>query len=267
MKTKERCLAVAFLALAFAFAFDFGARAREAAPAGTVPAGTIIPAMLRSSISSAKTKPGEPVSARVMQDVPLPNGMKIREGAKITGYVTQVHGAAAGTGGSIWLVFDGVRSGKRALAIRTDLRAIASLSAVDSAKIPAFGMGEGETWNNRVTTQIGGDTVYWGGGPVIGRFGEVGKPVSGAAISGVLARVTAAPEKPCRGEMDDNHSVQALWVFSSDACGAYGLYGLEVAHAGRTEPLGLIELSARSGEVKVSSGSGLLLRVLDNRER
>lgn len=259
MKTKKRCLAIALATLAFGFAFNFAASAQE-----TVPAGTIIPAMLKTSISSARSKPGEVISARVMQDVPLPKGMKIREGAKITGRVASVREAAQGTGGSVSLVFDGVRSGKQALAFTTDLRAIASVSAVDSAKIPAFGMGEGETWNNRVTTQIGGDTVYWGGGPVIGRFGDVGKPVSGAAISGVLVRVTDEPGKPCRGEMNDNHDAQALWLFSSDACGAYGLYGLEVAHAGRTEPLGLIELSAKSGELKVSSGSGLLLRVIEN---
>lgn len=259
MKTHVRCVAVAFLAFAFAFAFDFAALAQEA-----VPAGTIIPVMLKTSITSAKTKPGDPISARVMQDVPLPNRMRIREGAKLTGHVTEVLAAAQGVGGSISLVFDGVRRGKQALAITTDLRAVASLSAVDSAKIPAFGMGEGETWNNRVTTQIGGDTVYWGGGPVIGRFGDVGKPVSGAAVSGVLARVTTAPGKPCRGETDDNHNVQALWVFSSDACGVYGLYGLTIAHAGRTEPLGVIELSSKEGEVKISSGSGLLLRVIEN---
>ena len=262
MKIDMRCAAAAFFTLAFAFAFALvlAVRAQEAPPAGT-----IIPAMLSTSISSAKTKPGDLVSARVMQDVPLPNRMKIREGAKLTGHVTQVRPGPAGTGGSVSLVFDGVRSGKQAQRIMTDLRAIASVSAVDSAKIPAFGMGEGETWNNRVTTQIGGDTVYWGGGPVIGRFGEVGKPESGAAISGVLARVTTAPGKPCRGETGDSDRVQALWVFSSDACGVYGLYGLEIAHAGRTQPLGVIELSSKSGELKISSGSGLLLRVVESR--
>jgi hypothetical protein len=137
---------------------------------------------------------------------------------------------------------------------------MASFTEVNDAMIPQFGMGEGDTWNARTTEQVGGDAVYWGGGPVVSRFGPVGKPLMGAD-SGVLVHVTAAPGSSCRGEVDDNHAVQAMWVFSSDACGVYGFPGLAIAHAGRDEPVGVIELKSHSGEVKIHSGTGMLLRV------
>lgn len=253
MKIESRWLASGVLVLALGIALQ----AQEA-----VPPGTIIPVALKSSISSEKAKPGMAVSARVMQDVPLPNNKKIREGSKVTGHVTAVQQGSNGAGPSVSLAFDHVLIGKEDVPITTDLRAIASFSEVDGAQIPAFGMGEGESWNNRVTTQVGGDTVYWGGGPVVSWLGPVGKPLGGSANTGVLVKVTSKPGSPCRGEVEGNDRVQALWVFSSDACGVYSMDGLTIAHAGRTEPLGVIELSTKEQEVKVPSGSGMLLRVI-----
>jgi hypothetical protein len=132
---------------------------------------------------------------------------------------------------------------------------------VENTFLPDFGMGEGMSWSARTTHQVGGDVVYWGGGPVMSRIGPVGKPLVGAD-SGVLVRVTANPEGQCRGELDENHDLQALWVFSSDACGVYGLNGMTIAHAGRAEPVGVIELTSSGGQIKIGSGSGILLRVI-----
>jgi hypothetical protein len=79
--------------------------------------------------------------------------------------------------------------------------------------------------------------------------------------SGVLVHVSSTPGKKCRGEIDSDDQLQALWVFSSDACGLYDLPNLTLTHAGRTDPVGQITLSATRGNVKVRGGSGLLLRV------
>jgi hypothetical protein len=51
---------------------------------------------------------------------------------------------------------------------------------------------------------------------------------------------------------------QALWVFSSDACGVYGMSGVRIADSGRTT--GPVTL-ARSGKIEIRSGSGMLLLV------
>jgi hypothetical protein len=81
------------------------------------------------------------------------------------------------------------------------------------------------------------------------------------AYEGVLVHVRAQPESGCRGELDGNHDPQALWVFSADSCGVYGMSGIRIAHAGRTEPLGEIVISAHSGNVNVRDAIVMILRV------
>lgn len=235
----------------------FGTPAQE-----NIPRGTIIPVKLNSSLSSQKSKAGELISARVAQDVPLPNGMKIREGAKMMGHVIEARPSNAGSPANISFIFDHVALGKKNLPITTNLRALASFVEVEQAQIPPAGMGEGDLWSSRTTVQIGGDVVYWGGGPVESSAGPVGKPVDGIATTGVLVMVRAKPGSPCHGEIGEHQGPQALWVFSSDACGVYGLNRITIAHAGRTKPIGIIELVAEAGQVSVQSGSAALLRVI-----
>src|ERR1700694_3683800 len=49
-----------------------------------IPPGTILPIRL-GSLSSEKRKPGDPIKARIMQDVPLGNGSKLRARSKSVG--------------------------------------------------------------------------------------------------------------------------------------------------------------------------------------
>ena len=56
-----------------------------------VPPGTVLPAQLNSSLDSAKNKPGQVITARIMQDVPLGAG-KIPAGAKVIGRIVSVGG-------------------------------------------------------------------------------------------------------------------------------------------------------------------------------
>lgn len=226
-----------------------------------MPQGTIISVRLNTTLSSRKTKADTAISARVMQSVPLPDGGRIPEGTRVTGHLIDVRPASSGSPASLSFVFDRMIVSKKVWAITTNLRALASVPEVDSAYLPETGMGEGDTWSSRTTMQVGGDEVYWGGGPVVSRFGPVGKPILGAD-SGVLVKVSANPGGGCRGEIGDNHALQAFWVFSSDACGVYGFDDLSIAHAGKTEPFGVVEFTSRSGEIKVLSGSGMLLRVI-----
>jgi len=86
----------------------------------------------------------------------------------------------------------------------------------------------------------------------------VGNSVLG---SGVLVHVAAKPGLKCRDEVDGNDQLQALWVFSSDACGLYDLPNLSLTHAGRSDPVGQMTLSSNKGNVKVRAGSGMLLRM------
>src|SRR5271169_1374688 len=63
----------------------------------TIPAGTILPVALNSSLNSRKVKSGQVITARVMQDVPLP-GSTIHAGAKVIGRVIDVKPANGGSG-------------------------------------------------------------------------------------------------------------------------------------------------------------------------
>ncbi len=110
------------------------------------------------------------------------------------------------------------------------------------------------------TVQVGGDVVYGEGGPVT--TADDGNQVVGKAVDGgVLVKVRAREGTRCRGALDGNDSPQALWVFSSDACGAYGLDHISIAHAGRTNPTGVIALASAAGNFKLHPGTGMLLRV------
>ena len=55
-----------------------------------IPSGTLLPAMLDDTFDSDKSKPGEAISAKLRQDVPLPDGGKIKRESKILGHVVAV---------------------------------------------------------------------------------------------------------------------------------------------------------------------------------
>jgi hypothetical protein len=222
----------------------------------TIPAGTILPVALNSSLNSRKVKPGQVITARVMQDVPLP-GSTIHAGAKVVGRVIDVKPANGASGAQISFRFDTLVVSKRRISITTNLRAAASMMAVEAAQLPESGPDRGTSQNAWTTDQIGGEVVYRGGGPVADGLRAVGEP----AYGGVLVHVSAKPGTPCRGEIEGNDRLQALWVFSSDACGVYDFADLKIVHAGRSNPVGEITLASDKGDVNVRAGSGILLRV------
>jgi hypothetical protein len=223
-----------------------------------IPVGTILPVQLNSSLRSHEARAGEQLSARVMQDVPLPAGRRIHSGAKVIGHVVSARPADNGTAGEISLRFDTLKIGKRHIPMTTNLRALATMMDVSEAQIPESGPDRGTSENEWTTDQIGGEVVYRGGVVAHGS-NIVGNSVLG---SGVLVHVAAKLDRKCRDEVDGNDQLQALWVFSSDACGLYDLPNLSLTHAGRTDPVGQITLRSNKGNIKIRAGSGMLLRVI-----
>jgi hypothetical protein len=222
-----------------------------------VPAGTILPLRLNSSLNSRKVRAGQRISARLMQDVPLSSRSTIHAGATVLGHVTRVERAEM-AGAQLSIRFDVLEFSHRRVAIVTNLRALASMMEVESAQIPAFGPDRGTPEDAWTTNQIGGEVVYRGGGPVAEGTRSVGQP----APNGVLAKVSARPGAECGADVAGNDRPQAFWLFSSDACGAYGFSDLTIVHAGRTNPVGEITLTSEHGDVNVRAGSGMLLRVI-----
>jgi len=219
--------------------------------------GIILPIKLNSSLRSNNARADEQISARLMQDVPLPGGRKIHAGAKVIGHIVSARPAVNGMMADLSLRFDTLASGKRRVAILTNLRALASMMDVEDAQVPPAGPDRGTPWVWTTRNLIGGEVAY-GEGPV-----TRGRDIVGQALaSGVLIRVKPNAALGCRGEGAGSVQPQALWVFSSDACGLYDLPNVTLAHSGRTDPVGLIKLLCDKGNVKVRAGSGMLLRVI-----
>ncbi len=221
-----------------------------------IPAGTTLPVMLRSTLDAKKDAPGRKISARVMQEIRLPDGTSIPVGSHIVGHVLEVNTTSPSR---LVVKFDRLNSRRQSIPLTTSLRAVASMSDVFEAQLPTNNFDEfGTTPADWTTIQVGGDAVYRGSGQVVSRDDRV---VGSATVGGdVTAKLAAVPERGCRGAIDGNDREQALWIFSPSACGVYGFHDLRVAHAGRSDPLGEIALESPTN-VLVRGGSGLLLRV------
>jgi len=217
-----------------------------------IPPGTILPVELKSNLDSGKTQVGQVISGRIAQDVPLPSGWKIHAGAKVLGNVAEVTPASDPTRARVGMRFDTLVVRHRQIPMVTNVRALASPMEVWDAQIPLTGPDRGTPENAWTTVQVGGDeVVYRGGGPLAKGMQAVGEPT----YRGVLARTSSCEGNPAGSER------QALWVFSSDACGVYGWRALTIVHTGRTDPKGEIILESGEGEVKLGKGGGILLRV------
>jgi hypothetical protein len=257
--------AVGLFSAVVAFALVASARSsREAgsmAPvaASAIPVGTILPIKLDSAFSVNDAVAGQKVEAYIAQQVPLPNGGKIRLRSGVHGTVVSVNESADGNGVEVSLRFESIEYDKQVVPVATSMRALASFEAVRAARLPLGGADAGTPtgWGN--TVQIGGDIRYGDGGQVRNRRKEnVGKGVSG----GVLVHVSAQPGSECEGPVNGDDRLQALWVFSADACGVYDLRGVEIVRNGKTEPVGTITLRFGKEKMKLDASTGILLRTV-----
>ncbi len=223
----------------------------------SIPAGTVLPMRLEKEISVKEAQRGQAMEGKIMQDVPLPGDNKIAMKSTVRGSVTSVEKDENGSGVKVTLQFDQLETRKEVLKISTYLRAIASFRAVRSAQIPRTGADGGTPTGWGDTMQIGGDIRYGDGGPVVHAKQKIGKGVNG----GVLVHLSANPALGCDGPVSGDNPLQALWVFSADACGVYDLRGVNTVHVGKGAPLGEITLHFEKDDMKLEAGTGILLRI------
>ena len=208
-----------------------------------LPAGTVLPVRLSTGLNAKKITVGKVIRAQVMQDIP---GTTIRMGAHVTGRVISVSPTR------LELRFDTLVTKQTRILLTTNLRALASMLEVNEAQIPEDGSPRGlPSVLEYTTTQIGGEQVYRGAWIVARGITHVGEPTA----YGALGKLNSNP--PCRG----NDTAQALWLFSTDACGGYGFNDLTIEHFGRTDPVGTIVLASKTEKINIRAGSGFLLRV------
>jgi hypothetical protein len=219
-----------------------------------LPAGTAIPVMLSSSLDAKKNKPGETIEGKIMQEVSMPSGGSIKRGSRVTGHIVAVEKPGA-TGSRITLQFDQLEDEGKAIALSVSLRALATMYSVNQTQNPLNADSTYVGSDSWTTRQVGGDIVNRGRGLVGSSSGIVGKWTG----SGVWGKLTPAPARGCPAT-DGNDQEQALWVFSTSACGVYGSHGLKLSHAGRTDPVGQIVLQSQQ-DVRLRGGSGWLLLI------
>jgi hypothetical protein len=222
-----------------------------------IPAGTVIPVMLNSGLNAKSDKPEKKIEGSVMQDVPLPGGAKINKRARIRGFVVTANKADP-SGSSITLKFNAIIDKSRTIPLKASLLALASMDGVAQAQIPINSSSDRDPVSQWVTRQVGGDVVNRGRGKAASKSGAVGTWVEG---SSVLMKLTPNRDAGCPGDGPGYDREQAVWIFSSAACGVYGVTNLEIASSGAAKPVGEIVLKSK-GNVSVRGGSGWLLMVV-----
>jgi hypothetical protein len=236
--------------------FAYPAHAQE-----QFPVGTVIAIQLDHTLDSRSSKPGRRIVAHIAQETPLEDKRVIRVGAKVFGEVTEVENALGHA--ELGLRFDRLVLGKTEVEIRTKMRALASALEVDSAKTSYIVGSDASNLGAQTTALIGGtEVVFRGGGEVENEHGEVvGRPVHG----GVLAVVTNQAGSKCE-EIPVSKTPQAVWLFSSRACGMYGFRTLQFEN-GTNGNAGEILLTRKNKKdwrmtnIELPAGSAFLLAI------
>jgi hypothetical protein len=228
---------------------------------GRIPLGTVIPVSLEKTLSSKGMTKGDPVEGRITQDVPLPNQDKIPSGSKVLGSVLNVVSSEDDIA-SITFRLDRIETKKETFAVVTGLRTLAPFTDIQSAQLPRQAGSESVSPQWATTWQIGGDVRYGAAGKVTNKHHRtIGKGTS----DGVLVELQDPPGSPCANWPDTEGGqkrLQALWVFSGDACGIFDIGHMRIEHAGNKEPLGEITLVKDNGSIKINRAAGMLLRVV-----
>ncbi len=222
-----------------------------------LPVGTMLPVELSTNIRAGKFKPGDRVSGKLAQYVVVP-GTRLPRGTQVSGRILQSQSGSGGSPARVALAFDTIRMQGRDVPITTSLRALASMQEVFDAQLPTNAIDDyGTTIHDWNTVQVGGQAVYRGDGVVMEGPNVVAKA---STVGEVFGEPKTWPWSACARDRASN-TVQAFWVFSTDACGVYGFEGLKLAHAGRSKPVGQIVLESLR-KLEVRGGSGWLLMVV-----
>jgi len=223
-----------------------------------IPSGTLLPVMLDDTIDSSQ-EPGREVTAKLMQEVILPDGGKIKRESKVLGQLVAITPPSHSHKATLSVRLDRIEVEKQALPISVGLRAYATMQAVATARQPVnansgFGTSPWD-WN---MVQVGGQAVFNGQklvksrtGQVVGRVPEPGD---------VLAVPMVNPARGCTSPASSTE--QSFWVFSTDACGVYGEKNLILVNGIGGPTVGLITFKSPK-KITIRGGSAWLLQVND----
>ena len=197
--------------------------------------------------------PGQKFEGKIMQDVAVTGAWIVKRGSKVTGHVVRAGKAAQGM--TLVLKFDELEDQGHAVKLNVSLRAVASMMSVSQAQMPINSTSDFISQTDWVTRQVGGDVVNRGRGKVGAPGGSIVGTWTG---NGVFGKLTVPDAGTCPPDVSDQ--MQSLWIFSTSACGAYGLEDVTITQSGSGDPAGQIVLQFDKGS-KIGGGSGWMLMV------
>jgi hypothetical protein len=234
-----RCL-VAFLVLSVAATVHGAQVKKELAPP---PPGATLPVLIHQTLKPHNLQQGQPISAQLIQIVPVSANVYLPSGAKLNGHIVNVSDS------SISILFDQLSWKGRTIPVHVRLIAAAGMMNVYDTKLPVAPPDRGTSnpgdWTTR---QVGGDELFLQGwsGTVYDQYSQ---PVGYANYTGVYANPSSSGQLP-----------RAMGPFSTTATGLHGFPDLSIASAGGSDMP--ITLAANKPNWQIRNGSALLLEVV-----
>lgn len=232
--------------------------------AASLPANTTLPVSFVTNLEAGKNKVNDPVRARTLQEVLLPDGTHIPKGTVLVGHVTQsipLHfdqtPYAVQKPSLLAIHFDRIELRDASLPVNLGVRAIAGSFAVEDASRP-FNTTELQMTGPMI--QVGGDTYWPPDNKVHSRSGDI---VAYLRKEGVFARPMVAEANNAVSGLscDAVSQEQAVSIFSASACGLYGMTD-DVLESNGTDGSGTFVVASSRASVFLLAHSAALLEVL-----
>ena len=207
------------------------------------PPGTTLPVTINRTLKPHHLQPGQPISVKLAQIVPVSANVDLPQGAKLEGRIVQVSDS------SISILFDHLSWKGSTIPVHVRLVAAAGMMEVYETRLALSGPDRGTANQNDWTTrQVGGDQIFLqgGSGTVYDRYSQ---PVGYANYTGVYADPSASGGLP-----------RAMGPFSTTATGLHGFPEFSIASPGGADIP--ITLASTKPNWQIRNGSALLLEVV-----
>jgi len=238
-----------------------GALPASAPSVTSIPSSTAIPVRFVRTIDVNRAHSGDPVMARTLQVVILPNGQRLPQGTLVVGHIVQAIPSRSGsrmsglTPSYLSVHFDRIKLANGDIPVALCVRALANPIASYDATVPYSAQ---EPDNSGTRTLIGGDEFSpWDGTIQDTSGGVVGVNRRDGPFARLLpaADLTSGDSHDCTG----TNTEQAVATFSPEACGIYGYGDTTMPDAGR-DGSGQFTLYSKAGPVRLYAGSTALLQ-------
>lgn len=219
-------------------------------------AGTVVRAELSKSLDAKKAKAGDPVLAKVTQDVVANGQVVIRRGSKLMGHVTEAKAKAKGDDATeLGIAFDNVViKGGQQQPIHA---AVQALGAPVVSAIPSDVGGGGGGGYGGGGYGGGGARMPSAAGPGGSPMGNPSNPAGSMGPAGPAGGVGDVSGNPAGNGPASTNSSGELAI---NAQGVAGMPGVSLSPATANATLGSV-MSSSGKDLRLESGTQLLLRV------